>query len=198
ALDAFQTLLLMPIAGVAIYMMKRWSYPVFLGAVLWSAVRNLSHLQYAKGVMPLPMLVVVYLFEIGLVGYFFLPKVRTTYFDPTVRWWESKPRYVLELAARVRAKGGRDLPGQILNISEGGAFVTVTGDLAVSDALELEFSVMGRPFLTQGKVVHARDMGGGRHCFGIQFIHTVESLNRFVALTNALALLGFHDRVEQM
>ena len=41
-------------------------------------------------------------------------------------------------------------------------------------------------------------MGDGLHCFGIQFIHTVESLNRFQSLTHALALLGFHDRGEDV
>jgi hypothetical protein len=194
AYEAFQTLLLMPIAGIAIFAMKRWSYPVFLGAVGWSAYRNFRNFAYASGVMPLPMLLLVYAFEIGLVGYFLLPKVRTTYFDPTVRWWESKPRYVLELAARVRAKGGRDLPAAVHNISEGGAFVTASGDLNMDDALELEFAVIGRPFLARGKVVHSRVMDDGRHCFGIQFTHTVDSLTKFQQLTTSLSLLGFQDR----
>jgi hypothetical protein len=198
AYDAFPTLLLMPVAGIAIFAMKRWSYPVFLGAAVWSAVRNLRHFAYASGVVPVPLLVIVYCLEVGLVGYFMLPKVRTTYFDPTVRWWESKPRYVLELAARVRAKGGRDMPAAIHNLSEGGAFVTVSGELSMSDALELEFSVLGRPFLAQGRVVHARAMENDVHCFGIQFKHTADSLSKFQHLTTALGQLGFQDRGETL
>jgi hypothetical protein len=191
--EAFQTLALMPIAGVAIWAMKPWSYPVSFAAILWAAIRNFQRLDYASGVMSATMIVAVYAFQLALVVYLLLPRVRRTYFDPSVRWWESKPRYVLKLAAVVRA-GGRERQVSMLNLSEGGAFVSAQGELANDQKADLSFEILGQTFQVAGHVVHSRKMDDGRTCFGLRFEHTKDSARRFQRLAAALAELDFQDR----
>jgi hypothetical protein len=192
-LEAFQTLALMPIAGIAIWAMKNWSYPVFLVALVWSAARNISNWGYARGMMPLPAAIATYLFELVLVGYFLHPNVRKTYFDPNVRWWESKPRFVLKIEAELRA-ASRAMVITILNLSEGGLFITAPSELVVGDHVEIGFNLLGLTYSAPGKLVHSRTMENGTTCFGVQFEHTPESAESFRRLARGLEVLGFKDR----
>jgi hypothetical protein len=198
-LEIFETILLMPIAGVAVFLMKRWSYAVFLLAIGWSATRNFMQWNSASSVISSPALIVVYVAQIALVAYFLLPAVRTTFFDPTVRWWEQKPRYLLELAVRVWVRGdegssGQQIEGTIRNLSEGGAFVALAQKLQRGSEIRLMFSVIGLSYDVEGTVVHSRELEQGQACYGIQFDHTPETLDAFKRLAGALGLLGFTAR----
>lgn len=189
----FESICLMPIAGFAIYSMKKWSYPIFLLAMGWSAFRNLSHWAYATTLIPKPALAFVYISEAAFVGYFLLPSVRTTYFDPNVRWWEHKPRYLLELAASI-AIGATRRVGTILNVSEGGAFVSVAEKIEKGARIRLEFTVVTLLYSVEGIVAHVRELEGGKFCYGIQFTHSTTSLQALRNLAEALDILGYNDR----
>jgi hypothetical protein len=193
-LEVFETLALMPIAGLAIYVMRRWSYAIFIVALSWSVFRNLSHWNYSSAMIPAPALLFIYFSEISFVTYFLLPSVRNAYFDPNIRWWEHKPRYLLELAASFTLKSGAARgQGMILNLSEGGAFLKLKEKIQKDQDLRLEFNVLTLPFSVEGRVVHAREVDGGT-CYGIQFAHTAESRQSMQRLTAGLDALGFNER----
>ncbi|OFZ81500.1 MAG: hypothetical protein A2603_04655 [Bdellovibrionales bacterium RIFOXYD1_FULL_55_31] len=193
-LEIFQTLALMPIAGYAVFRMKKWSYPVFFGAIFWSMLANLQHWQYVTSQMPSWAFLFVYGCDILLVSYFLLPAVRATYFDPRVRWWESKPRYELKLEVRAELSQNEVLEGLILNVSEGGAFVHFDRKLAVGDIVNLRFEIIHQEFMIPGKVVYARAESGQDPFYGVQFIHSKATVRRFQNLVRGLKALGFQDR----
>lgn len=193
--EIFESMALMPIAGFAIYQMKKWSYPVFLGSMAWSIYSNVRHWQYASSHYSISTVLMVYFFEIVLVLYFLVPAVRRTFFDPTIRWWESKPRYELKLNSEL-VVSGKSLPTHILNLSEGGAFVSGAHQIALGEPIELNFDVLSLPFSAVGKIVHVRDLGNGHTCFGIQFEHTRETEKRLRDLTKGLKSIGFQDRTQ--
>ncbi len=192
-IEVFETLALMPIAGVAIYQMKRWSYVVFFGAMIWSVGANVQQWQYATTTLSLPAILVMHGLQLALGGYFLLPSVRTTYFDPTVRWWESKPRYELQVPLLLRS-GAQSWDATMLNISEGGAFARTDAEFKKGDQLDLEFPVLSQHFKVPAKVVHVRMPEGGARSYGIEFQHDRASAKRFKALIRALRDLGFPDR----
>jgi hypothetical protein len=195
-LEVFERLFLMPIAGIAILRMRRWTYVVFFLAMLWSVASKLQDWRYATHNHSALSLAVIYLFQILLAVYFLLPSVRRTYFDPAVRWWESKPRYELKLPGRLTTPAGaRGVT--VLNVSEGGVFVTSADPVAQGQRLELRFDVLGQPFALSGEVVHERQ-AEGRLFYGIRFDHTPETGRRMQRLTQALELLGFQDRTPML
>jgi hypothetical protein len=194
-IEIFEFFLLMPIAGFAILRMRRWSYIVFFGAMAWSLFSNLRHLQYTSQTHSVLVLGLVYGLQIALVLYFLLPSVRVTYFNPRVRWWESKPRYELKLPCELIVAGNQS-EGNVLNVSAGGIFVQVTvkRGFNVGADVDLRFSVLSQVFKAQGKFAHERELGGGVFCYGIQFNHSPETRERFQNLTRALEILEFQIR----
>lgn len=194
-LEIFEFAALMPIAGIAIWRMRKWSYGVFCGAMAWSLYAKFRHLAYAQTTMSLPMLIAIHASEIALVTYFLLPAVRATYFDPRVRWWESKPRYELKLPAQLVIGQSSRIEGAVLNLSEGGAFVQIPVILTMGEQVRLEFSLLTQLFAVAGKVVHVREAASGDNWHGIQFQHDGDTQDRFRKLARALGDLGFQDRV---
>lgn len=200
-LAVFEFVALMPIAGVAIFMMKRWSYAVFCAAMGWSLISKIQHLSYAQGTLPWPALVAVYGLELALVTYFLLPAVRATYFDPRVRWWESKPRYELRLPATLETAARERLEASVMNLSEGGLFVRAARNLGLGSRIGVAFGILGQEFEAEGRVVHVREAaapgastGEGAYWHGIELAHTPATRARFRGLASALRDLGFQDR----
>lgn len=192
-LEIFESLLLMPIAGIAIYRMKRGSYAIFFAALTWALVSNFKQWSYASHAISLPAIVGMYVAQLALAGYFLMPSVRRTYFDPRVRWWESKPRYELKAPA-VLEVGSEKGEGELLNVSEGGAFLATARTWNTGEKAKLTFWIMSQEFQIEGRVVHARELSPERRCYGIEFIHTPESQKRFRGVARGLAELGFQDR----
>ena len=84
---------LVPLAGaVLIYICKKWSYILYI--VLMTIPFGYSLLSYLKNATfgMTVALVVFYFVNMLVIGYFLLPAVRRLYFDPRMRWWETKPR----------------------------------------------------------------------------------------------------------
>jgi hypothetical protein len=190
----FEFFALAPIAGFAILRMRRWSYGVFLGAMGWSLWAKIRTWDYASQMLPPWGLALIYLGEVLLVGYFLLPAVRTTYFDPRVRWWESKPRYELKLPSTIDRKEGERVEGRVLNVSQGGAFVQAPVKMVHGEEVEFEFWVMTQPFRIRSHIVHERELSPGIWCYGLQFNHDPASARRFDRMSRGLAMLGFHER----
>jgi hypothetical protein len=115
-----ETLLLLPVAGISIYVMRRWSYYVFLGVIGLLFVRNYQIWSQSPNSFPLGVLLLGYALNLALVAYFLTPAVRASYFDPRVRWWESAPRYLIGVAGELEIDGESVRQVEVMDLSKGG------------------------------------------------------------------------------
>lgn len=182
---------LLPIAGAAIYAIKSWSYPVFLLSVGFTFYTNFKSYQASPHLFNLPMLISTYLVNIGLVSYFLIPAVRTTYFDRSLRWWESKPRFRVRFPATIGQGQGETLEIQkcrIMNLSEGGAFVVVGRDLNPHQEVTLTFTFLEQEFSFHARIAHQDSQG--RKGYGLQFVRQPSNLRLAKKLLKVLHIMG--------
>jgi hypothetical protein len=191
-LEIFEAFFLMPLGGIFVLMMRKWSYPLFLLCVAWLLVSNFIQWNTPGTMVSFPFMAGTSLAGFLLVTYFLLPAVRATYFDPSARWWESRPRFQLEIPLEILA-GDRDVKAKVLNLSEGGTFFQCDDKLELGPTLKLKFLILGQKFEVAGKALHVREVPAYGSCYGVQFSHTRRTLRRFRALSAALTLLGFDD-----
>jgi PilZ domain len=163
-----------PILGLAIYAIKEWSFLVaalcvslVFGQNAWNWYSHWHQVSWALliGTTGLQML---------LFGYLLMPKVRSTYFDRRIRWWEHKPRYRVTLSCSV-TKSDTDFTCDIFNISEDGLFLmTKRRGLKPGDAIivKLDWDASQPPIPAQ--IVHNATLDGNKGV-GVQFSHTPES-----------------------
>jgi len=182
---------LIPVAGMAIYACKKWSYPVFLAVAADTVYSNFLTWHQAPEAFPLALLIVTVFLDIAFVAYFLFPAVWATYSDPRLRWWESKPRYFVRLLCRVRDREG-EKHCVVTDIAEGGIFVKTSKTLLNDLPVQLSVSFFGEGFTASGRVVYFRPSPVPG--YGIQFIHTRESARAIRRLTRALKLAGVKTR----
>jgi hypothetical protein len=117
------------IAGIAVFSVRKWSYPVFLVSMLWITFQMLRtfspHLHITELIFTI---ILPILFNFLYVSYILLPKVRAAYYDPGLRWWETKPRYVFSTAIKFTIDG-EVIDGKMTNISEGGLFALLANPI---------------------------------------------------------------------
>jgi hypothetical protein len=189
---------LYPVAGAAVYAVKRWSYFTFIAATVLTFAFNLQAWQQFPEVFPLSELILTYLVNLGFVSYFLIPNVKAAYFDPRLRWWESKPRFHVDIVGRIKGAFG-DVPCRIMDISEGGVFLQVHEDFdatvraykeLLGAAVELQFAYGRRTFHLHGDVVH---LGGARiRGIGVRFAEVTSLQSREIGkFIRAIELLGF-------
>lgn len=128
------------ISGFALYRTRSWSYPVFLAVTAYSVYRSFQSLQPYSREFSLLDLALLQVPNVLLVAYFLIPAVRETYFNPKVRWWETKARYRVEIPARANSD-----EVIIENISEGGAFIRASKPPR-SSSLLLTFEFRGERY----------------------------------------------------
>lgn len=197
--------LLVPLAGVAIYWMKPWSYPIFLVIMAYVSIDNYFTWRSSGDLVTVGTVLVVYALNILLVGYFLIPAVRTVYFNPRVRWWESKPRFevraelTLELVDRKEPATPQAAPvsATLFDLSEGGAFVETLQEVSVGAKVRLRFALLGQSHEVEGRVVYRRP--SGLVGYGVQFVFaSAEEKARFRRLARGLDFLGLPRRPERV
>jgi len=193
--DALQFFMIFPVAGFAIYAMKKWSYPIFLVAMLWGFYVNYDTWHNYPQLFPLTLLIFIYVVNTAIVSYFLIPAVRMVYFNPRLRWWESKPRYRLGVSSHVKRSEGSQFDCEIGNISEGGVFLaTAAGAVNTDEEIRLVFEFYQLDFDLPAKVMYLGAVDGRMGC-GVQFVGlTREQTRQVKKLVNALELLGAERR----
>ena len=182
----------LPVAGVAIYRTNRWSYPIYLSIISLMMVLNfLTWLNFPE-YFGLGSLILSYTINLGVVSYFLIPEVRNVYFNPRIRWWESKPRYDVEIPASTQM-GEIHRAGVIQNISEGGAFIQTDSTFLAGNEIALTFEPRGKKFALSGKVIYPRnELPKG---YGIQFNLSHQEARELKDFIQELKLLGAHERL---
>jgi len=156
------------LSGAAIFAMKRWSYFAYLTLVGVSLALNLGLSTQTH--LPLFQLFNWMSISIAVIvcSYLFQPAVRQIYFNPRIRWWESKTRFKVALDAKIIIAAGEKEPCQILDISEGGAFIATRTTRQLPETIDLVFTLLSIDQKIRVKVVH-RSIRDGEIRFGAQF-----------------------------
>ncbi len=183
--------LLLPVAGIAIWAVKEWSYPVFLLASARSFVISVENWQRHPEIMTIPVVLGFWIFNLVIVTYFLIPAVRRAYFDRKVRWWEQKPRYQFKSPVELAWRGGSAHQGLIGNLSEGGVFIRCDHKPKQGDELVFSFQALGRDISARGKVAFIDPHGAG---FGVECVHTRESKKDFKLLARDFRKQGLATR----
>lgn len=189
----FVTFLLYPLAGLAIFAVKRWSYPVYLAVMLITLYLNYRDWRIHHQSISLPLFVLTTTLNVGLVSYFLLPAVRTPYFDRRLRWWEAKPRYLVSAPALLRYEG-RAVKGTVLNISEGGVFLKCGKRIKRRDDTVLEFTIAGHALSAPVTVKYHLQAQRG---YGLEFKHTKETHRSISTMIAELKHQGAKERNEK-
>ena len=179
------------ISAYALYAVKKWSFAVFFAAYSF-----FTYQTYMTGTFPvvfndMSLMALGLVINLLLIAYFLLPTVRAAYFDPRLRWWESKYRYKVEMDAEITANN-RMVRGKISDISEGGVFIVPDSPIDLASELVIKFTYHTMDFLMHGKVAH--DDGGAasseRTGYGIVFSEVQkENQKKLGNLIQALELL---------
>ena len=155
-----------PIAGIAILSVKKWSLPVFLlaqaiviGDFLFKVPAFYESGQFAI----ITSSGIFYFINIVLVTYFLGSSLKIAYLDPKVRWWESSPRYIINIP------GKSDFENLTVNdLSLTGAYITVD-EIPLSEFM-LSFEVETENIAIQCQPVHEIKLYEQSGC-GVQFIN---------------------------
>lgn len=168
--------ILPPVAGIFIYICKRWSYWCYVACLGLIFLGNVYGFWTSMNLLNFLTLLVVLVIDVLAVAYFVVPSVRKVYFDPRMRWWETAPRYVFNV------QGGMDEEKSFIkNISEGGAFVETSGTFSEGQSVNLKWSYAGSEFSISGKVVYRKPLPSGIGC-GVRFDHTPKTEKLMSAL----------------
>ncbi len=167
----FEFFLLFPVAGLALFAVKKWSYFVFLAVQAWVFIVNVPYLieLYQTNQAWLLLSFIGFgLLNIAMVTYLLLPAVRIAYLDPRIRWWEAKPRYSAHIPCEIDGK----IQSTVRNISQSGVFITADIDLPIDSDINLEFILNAAPttfdIKSRAKVVY-KFMVDGHEGYGARF-----------------------------
>lgn len=148
-MDLFYITVLPPIMGLCVYAMKRWSYALFIAGATWMLFKNLQVAQ--TGTVSVAWFVLYYLGNIAFVGYFLAPAVVRPYLRRELRWWESKPRFLVDYDAEISTDEG-DVRAKVQDFSIGGVYVTAEKSLEMNATYQMriasdgvELNVTARP-----------------------------------------------------
>ena len=147
---------LVPLAGaVLIYICKKWSYYAYIALMTVPFAYSLISYFKSATIAMTVALILFYIINMLVIGYFLLPATRRLYFDPRLRWWETKPRYKTDFQCQVEYQGQQHWV-EIKNISEGGAFLETSSEFPEDAEMKIFFNDSQGVLHLDGFVVYKR------------------------------------------
>ncbi len=181
-------ILLPVIIGFSILRFRKWSY--FLLVIFTITVNFIFIHEWWTSPIPLPTFLFLEAINIIILGYFLLPSVRNVYLKPSLRWWEQKPRYLVDLPILIETEE-TSAPGFIRNISEGGCLLETNLKFSQGDMPKISFEIFQKKFAMRTQIVHK-----GRDGYGSFFIKVSPSQNELNKLIDQFAVQGYPLRTE--
>ncbi|MGZ3774570.1 MAG: PilZ domain-containing protein [Pseudobdellovibrionaceae bacterium] len=170
--------ILVPIlAGIFIFLCRRWSYWAYLACLAILFISNVYGYWTSMHWNTLIMLLLVLGIDLIVVAYFIVPSVQSVYMDPRMRWWEAAPRY------NFRQEG--TLNGEklfIKNISQGGLLATFESNHNIGDKVLCVWNFEGVEHKFSGNIIYQNPQLG----YGIKFEHTPETQRHIKGLIDKL------------
>jgi hypothetical protein len=178
------------VTGLSILKFKKWSYLLVIGFTLATSFLFLQE-WITTPQLPLRTFALLQTMNLAMICYFLLPSVRNVYLKPSLRWWEQKPRYLVDVAIDIQGKNSFG-PGKIKNISEGGAMIETSLDFSRGDIFKITFEMFQKKFTAEAQVIFK-----GFDGFGTFFTEVTPSQNELNKLMDQLAVQGFPLRTER-
>src|SRR5690606_38046902 len=93
-------LVLPVVTGLSILRFRKWSYFLLLA---FTSATSILFIQEWLSSPRFPVEVFALLESVNIVifVYFLLPSVRNVYLKPSLRWWEQKPRYLIDTGTQI-------------------------------------------------------------------------------------------------
>ena len=164
-----------PVAGLMIYICRRWSYWGYIFCISCIFAANVYGFWTDVNLLNLAVLLVILLLDLIAVAYFVVPSVRSVYFDPKARWWETAPRFTFDLEARMNEQSGF-----IRNVSVGGLFIEAADVFNQDQDITVEWSYEESRFQIPATIVYKNPKG-----YGVKFRHstnTQKQIKKFIQL----------------
>ena len=158
------------VIGYGLFRVWVWAFYLFLVNAVYSVVHNFYVLFFMYGFSDDPfkgiLRIVGILASLGVVGYFIRKEIRAPYFNPRMRWWESAPRYVVNIPVSFKGHASSD-DAKIYDLAIGGAFVVTKGEFKLGEYHDCTFTLNETDNVdVKGEVVWVSD-GTGRHPQGV-------------------------------
>jgi hypothetical protein len=148
-------LVLFPVVGVGIYLMKKWGWYLFLCFSVLLISYNLFVYKYMNPNYSLETVMFFIVITTVISAYFLKKSVYAPYFNPRLRWWESATRYRTPLNTVLVVKNGT-LPCKTIDISETGCFVDLEGEIPIGSSVMIELLCDDVQINCMGTVVNKR------------------------------------------
>ena len=189
----FQFYLLLPIAGVSIFLVKKWSLPLFLLLELWILIFNFPAFKsmYVGGeYFLLAFITIVIALHILIIVYLLFSSIKLLYLDPRLRWWECVPRYKTTIPCNIEGKED----SEILNISVAGAFVVYSKNFQLGEILRLTFAPLTNQISISAKIIHSFTVDENKG-YGIKFIDlSIDDKNELKKMVHMFEIRGIERR----
>lgn len=155
--------LLPVLAGIFIFLCKKWSFYAYLVCILLITAGSFYGLTTSVTVFTIAFFSLFIIVDFFLVAYFMVPAVKEVYLDPRLRWWEAAPRYTIDLDVEF----GDGDSGNVSNISLGGIFVKTEVLLADNIVVKFTWKWKEKEYSVDGRIVHHQLVG--THGYGVRF-----------------------------
>lgn len=189
-------LCLYPVCSIGLYSVRKWGWWVFLGGSIALIVYNV--VVYL--ISPMYNIVLLVIFNVGLAvvaGIFFRKHIIAPYFNPRLRWWESDPRYRLEIAVYIVA-GAERIGGEALDISESGCLVSLDKTLELGNIYPISIRCMDHQVDLQGRVMRRSSTGESPDRYGMMFVKRDKDQKRDIdSLIRDLERGGVRDTLRE-
>jgi hypothetical protein len=172
------------VTGFAILKFRKWSYVLLL---CFTSATSILLLQewVTSPKLPLETFLTLQAANLAIFVYFLLPSVRNVYLKPSLRWWEQKPRFLVDIPISIEINNST-ATGTIKNISEGGALIETAMDFSRGDIFKMKFGMFQKKFTVETQVVFK-----GLEGFGTFFIDVSPSQNELNKVIDQLTIQGY-------
>lgn len=157
------------ILGALIYGMRRTGYYFVMAASIYLIVRGILAFLDSNETDPVLPIILTNGLSLLVIAYFARRKTRDLHFNSRLRWWETDPRYIVNLPASVTRIGTKPLKAHVQNIAAGGAGIeTSESGFLTDETIHVEFQHEGVEYRLNARVVWERPNGTNQF-LGIQW-----------------------------
>jgi len=169
-LRTIEIFFLPPVLGLLLLFPRRPVYYTVLVGSVYLIGRSIFAFIASDQTDPIFPLVLTNVFCLLVLAYFARKPTRTVYFDSSVRWWETDPRYVVNLSGSITRIGNKPMQAWLQNVALGGAGVETseTGFLP-SETIHVEFQHAGAEIRLNARVIWERPGEGTNQFVGVQW-----------------------------
>lgn len=136
-----------PVVAWGVFRVAKWGYWLCVSFLAFLILNNTYTLLFNEKAYSPYVVILFQLVTLGVVGFFLNHHIAAPYFNPKMRWWETRTRYRVNLRAQLRM-GQTLIECQVLDISAGGCFVSCQSDLSTHDVLWMNVSLNEQHGLT--------------------------------------------------